>query len=228
MKPANRTCVIVPAYNEAATIVNCIRELRKAIPSADILVVDNASTDGTAEIARQLGVAGLREPKPGKGHAVCTGMRQVLAAGYDWVALHDADDEYSAFDLGQLISNLVASAPNEAVMGVGVREFSVGKVLWRSLLANWLAQQALAWKTGSLVPNDILTGARVFNRAAAQKLFDRAPIKGFELEAELTRRALQANVKIVEGSIRYRPRAVAEKKIKPSDMFPILRACLGR
>lgn len=231
MSIPNSLCIIVPAFNEADTIVACLHSLRAAFPAATLLVVDNASTDHTGTKARRVYDAiVLDEPQPGKGSAVSAGVAWALQRGFDWLALHDADGEYSATGLRDLVD---ASQVHRAsfrpaspgVMGVGLREVGLGQVLWRSLLANWLARRALQLSLKKTPPLDILTGARVFDADGAQRLFqDAAPMKGFELETALTRRALQAGLLLAYRPVRYAPRSAANKKIRAWDIFPILKA----
>lgn len=226
----NKLCVLLPAYNEAQTIEQCLRETQAAFPSALILVVDNNSVDQTAELATRMGVHVVTERTPGKGRAVCAGVKFALDAGCDWIALHDADNEYSAEHLSQLV---LACQPDSSghpvhVMGVGLREVALGQVLWRSLLANYVARLALRLALGKRPPQDILTGARVLSADLACLLFSgvdgTAPYKGFELETALTRRAMAAGARLVYAPVRYSPRAATEKKIKAWDMVSILKA----
>lgn len=227
----SKVCVLLPAYNEERHIEQCLRATRAAFPKAMLLVVDNNSTDRTAEIAQGMGAVVVCERAPGKGRAVSTGVQRALAEGCAWIVLHDADNEYEAAHLATLVSECQAEADRSAaamVMGVGLREVALGLVLWRSLLANFVARAALRLALRKAPPSDILTGARVLNAALAQRLFEfpegKSPYKGFELETALTRKALEAGAKVVCIPVRYSPRAVAEKKIKAWDMLGILKA----
>lgn len=227
----SRVCVLLPAYNEAHHIGPCIDDVRQAFPGARILVLDNNSSDGTADVARAAGADVMLERRQGKGFAVTMGIRKALEDGSEWVALHDADREYSATHLARLVQRCQeegASTQASMVMGVGLREVMLGRVLWRSLLANFVARYALRIATGRRPPDDILTGARVMSRPLAGALFKpeqaEAPYRGFELETALTRRAMNLGALIVDSRVRYSPRVVAEKKIKATDMFGILKA----
>lgn len=221
-------CIVVPAFNESGTIITCLRSLRETFPDATLLVVDNASTDGTAVQARAAGATVIHEPRAGKGFAVTTGVAWALQQGFQWIALHDADNEYAPQGLRDLVARCRAKGA-EPVMGVGLREVSLGKVLWRSLAANWLARRALQWALRKPAPVDILTGARVFNAACARRLFEQpGALKGFELETALTRRAMQEGVVLVFAPVRYTPRAAIQKKIRAGDLWPILKAAFGR
>lgn len=222
--------MLLPAYNEELHIEQCLRDTRAAFPDALLLVVDNNSRDRTAALAHRMGVRVVTEPAPGKGRAVSTGVRVALAEGCDWIALHDSDNEYNAGHLAQLVASCLPDSTGHPalVMGVGLREVALGQVLWRSLLANYVARTALRLALRKAPPQDILTGARVLSADLARLLFassdGQAPYKGFELETALTRKALAAGARMVYSPVRYSPRAVTEKKIKAWDMLGILKA----
>src|SRR4051794_18040253 len=81
---APRLLAIIPAYNEEATVARVIPSIRRQLPVADIAVVDDGSTDGTAELAEAAGVVVLRHPfNLGIGGAVQTGFRYALEHDYD-------------------------------------------------------------------------------------------------------------------------------------------------
>ena len=236
----SRVAVLVPAYNEESTIFECVRALQASMGcrvDGEVLVIDNNSTDATALQAEKAGATVLRELRQGKGYAVASGVAHALNAGFDWVAFHDADNEYHASDMVELIMECVdkaAALSDDAscplcIMGVGLRQVELGSVLWRSVLANWVTRTALRLRLGKTPPYDILTGARVFNAAAAQLMFapDLPILRGFELETAMTRRAMEAGLMIVEGQVRYHPRAVHEKKITAFDLLPILGTAIS-
>lgn len=236
----SRVAILVPAYNEASTIFECVRSLQAALGcrlDGEVLVIDNNSADATSEQATKAGALVLTETRQGKGYAVATGVERALQDGFDWIAFHDADNEYHASDMVELIaecaSREAAHVENGGyrprIMGVGLRQVELGSVLWRSVLANWVTRTALRLRLRKTPPYDILTGARVFNADAARLMF--APhlpiLRGFELETAMTRRAMEAGLLIVEGQVRYHPRAVHEKKITAFDLLPILGTAIS-
>lgn len=236
----SRVAILVPAYNEASTIFECVRALQASLGcrlDGEVLVIDNNSADATAEQAAKAGAIVLSETRQGKGYAVAAGVEQALKDGFDWIAFHDADNEYHASDMVELIAECARCeatltencAYRPKIMGVGLRQVELGSVLWRSVLANWVTRTALRLRLRKKPPYDILTGARVFNAAAARLMF--APhlpiLRGFELETAMTRRAMEAGLVIVEGQVRYHPRAVHEKKITAFDLLPILGTAIS-
>jgi len=236
MMPAvdsSKLWILIPAFNEAQHISLCVRETQTAFPLAQIVVIDNGSTDQTASLAEDAGARVVTETRKGKGFAVTAGVSLALEAGCAWIALHDADREYKAEHLAELVRECQVSAGDvdtPVVMGVGLREVMLGQVLWRSLIANFVARLALRVALGKRPPEDILTGARVMSATLARALFARPggpPYRGFELETALTRRAMRMNAAMVSKRVRYVPRVATEKKIKASDMFGILRAAFN-
>ncbi|PKQ12101.1 MAG: glycosyltransferase [Alphaproteobacteria bacterium HGW-Alphaproteobacteria-1] len=102
--------VIIPARNEAATIAQVVATMRAMNPVAEVVVIDNASDDGTAEVARGAGAEVVQEARRGMGHAV---RRGVAAARHDWVMKVDAD-------LGRFDTALFARMAEARRPGVGL------------------------------------------------------------------------------------------------------------
>src|SRR5690349_24865770 len=102
-----KTLVVLPTYNEAATVAEVLRRIRaSAPPSVDVLVVDDASPDGTADLAEALadelgGIEVLRRPgKSGLGSAYREGFKLGLAQGYEALVEMDADRSHDPSLLG--------------------------------------------------------------------------------------------------------------------------------
>ena len=226
--PTNAVCVIVPAFNEAKNIQATLVSLKAALPDAFILVVDNASTDDTSQISLAMGVTVIQELRKGKGFAISTGVAWALKEKADWIAFHDADNEYCAQGLAELLQACKRNTVPGPSMGVGLRQVTLATVHWRSLVANLMARFALKLSIGRQAPLDILTGTRVFNQQCAEMLLtscgQKKELKGFELETALTRRAMQGGVCFIYAPVIYTPRALIEKKIRAWDMVHILKA----
>lgn len=98
-----KTAILIPCYNESATIKKVVSDFKKVMPHADIYVYDNNSTDGTDEIARNAGAIVRYEYKQGKGNVVKSMFRDIVADCYIMV---DGDDTYpaeSALEFEELI-----------------------------------------------------------------------------------------------------------------------------
>jgi glycosyltransferase involved in cell wall biosynthesis len=191
--------VVVPCHNEAATAGKVVRDFRAVLPEAQVLVVDNASTDATAETARQAGARVLHEPRAGKGFALLAGFRE--ARGADYFVMVDGDDTYPAEDVVKLLEAARAGAD----MVVGTRlagaeqgAFRAGHSLGNRLF-NLLVRMLFGVRTG-----DLFSGYRVLSR----RFLETTPLiaRGFEVEAELALQAVVQGYRTVEVPIRYRAR----------------------
>ncbi len=130
--------IVLPAKNEAAALTNVLPALQKSYPEAEIIVVDDGSTDETAEICRQNGVTTIRQPySMGNGAAIKRGAR---AASGDTIVFMDADGQHDPALINQLIKRLDEGYD----MVVGARDWSGQAGVSRGLanaLYNWLASR---------------------------------------------------------------------------------------
>jgi glycosyltransferase involved in cell wall biosynthesis len=111
----SRVSVIIPCRNEQATIERVVSRFREQLPEAEILVVDNASDDDTAQVAEQAGAHVVRESRVGKGFALLTGFGSAREA--DYYVMVDGDDTYPA----TASVDLLARAADGADMVVATR-----------------------------------------------------------------------------------------------------------
>ncbi len=106
-----RTLVIIPALNEEAALPSVVRDLLTHVPDCDLLVIDDGSTDSTAECARAAGARVVSLPfNMGVGTALRTGFRYAERHGYDRVVQTDADGQHDAAQIQKLIDELEAGA----------------------------------------------------------------------------------------------------------------------
>jgi glycosyltransferase involved in cell wall biosynthesis len=152
--------VLLPCYDEEEAIGPVIRELREALAgwpgSWEILVVDDASTDRTAERAEAAGVRVVRRVQnAGAGAARKTGIR---AARGRWIAMIDADGTYPAKHLPELLTFL----PDWDQVN-GARSSERGTLPWLRAPAKWTIRKLAEWIAGREIP-DLNTGMKVFKR----------------------------------------------------------------
>ena len=103
--------IIIPAYNEAANLPHVLPKLKQVIPEADILVVDDHSSDGTGRVARRLGATVVRLPNNlGYGGAVQTGFRYGSQLGYDLGVMMDADGQHDPTCVPALLAPVQAGS----------------------------------------------------------------------------------------------------------------------
>lgn len=194
-----RVAVVVPCHNEEATVAKVVRDFRAALPEALVLVVDNASTDATAETARQAGARVLREPRAGKGFALLAGFRE--ARGADYFVMVDGDDTYPAADVARLLEQARAGA--DMVVGTRLADAEQGAFRAGHSLGNRLFNLLVRVLFG-VRTRDLFSGYRVLSR----RFLETTPLiaRGFEVEAELSLQAVVQGYRTVEVPIRYRAR----------------------
>ena len=130
-EPVGDVLVIVPALNEEAALPGTLAELQRTLPDADVVVVDDGSTDGTAAVAAAAGVPVLRLPyNLGIGGALQTGFRWAVRHGYRRAVQFDADGQHDAASVPDLLAGLDAGA--DLVVGSRFAEdrqrYEVGRV----------------------------------------------------------------------------------------------------
>src|SRR5688572_1847220 len=104
---SQRVLVIIPAFNEEASLARVIGKVRDAMPSADIAIVNDGSTDQTAQIADGLGVVVLNLPHNlGIGSAMQTGFIYAHRQGYDLAIQVDGDGQHDPSEISELIQQL--------------------------------------------------------------------------------------------------------------------------
>lgn len=191
-----KVAVLVPCYNEAATIRKVVEDFRRVLPAAQILVFDNNSTDGTATVAAEAGATVVLSPLQGKGNVV-RHMFEVVDA--DWCIMADGDDTYPATEAPRLLDAAVTTG---ADMVVGVRLARFGTQSFRRFhrLGNRIVSGLISRLFGVRV-TDALSGYRVFSRAYVRGV----PItsSGFQVETELTLHAITKRFVFREIPIEY-------------------------
>ena len=212
--------VITPCYNERGTVAEVLRRVRAVAPEAEIVVIDDGSTDGTADVLRELAQTagpGLRvlfhEQNRGKGAAIHTGIQ---AASGDILLIQDADLEYDPRDYPALLRP-IEEGRAEVVYG---SRFLGGP---RRAMMFWhmVANKLLTTMTNILydtILSDMETGYKVFTASAIRGIPLRA--KRFDFEPEVTAKMLKRRHRIYEVPITFDPREYAQgKKIGLKDAF---------
>jgi glycosyltransferase involved in cell wall biosynthesis len=208
--------VLIPCYNEARTIGAVVRDFRRALPKAEILVFDNCSTDGTAAEALAAGAAVRKVSQRGKGNVVRRMFADVEAEVYLMV---DGDGTYDAAAAGVLVQRLQADGLD---MVVGTRVDEHPDAYRRGhRIGNVMLTRAVALLFGDTF-SDMLSGYRAFSRRYAKSF--PAAATGFEIETELTVHALQLHMPAAEMPTRYgsRPEGSVSKLSTWRDGWRIL------
>jgi glycosyltransferase involved in cell wall biosynthesis len=198
--PSPRIAVAIPCYNEAAAIGAVIAQFRASLPSAELVVFDNNSTDGTADIARSMSVRVEPVPKQGKGHAVRAAF--TLLSDRDAVVLVDGDGTYPA-EAAPLLVAPVLEGTADMVVGARQPERGAGAMSPVRGLGNVLIRSAFRLLIGPGT-GDLLSGYRAFSPNYVHSV--NLQSEGFEIETELAIEAVTRRLKTLEVSVPYRPR----------------------
>ncbi len=206
-----RLQLVIPAYNEAGRLPGTLELLRRHLASGssgllrrvETIVVDNASTDATAEVARRaaspdLPVSVVRCERRGKGAAVAAG---VAASDADYVAFMDADGATSLDALDRALTSLAAGAD----VAVGSRAHPDSVVSARHLAVRGLGAAAYRAAAARLVSgiSDTQCGFKVMRGELARRVFRDVRATGFSFDVELLARLRERGADIVELPVRW-------------------------
>ena len=217
MPEPERTLVIVPTYNEISSLETIVRRIRAAVPSADILVVDDASPDGTGALADRLSSADPailvlhREGKDGLGRAYLAGFAHALAEGYAYIVEIDADGSHDPAELPRMLE-----LARTADLVIGSRWVDGGAVRNWPWLRQAISRTANAYSRAMLRSRirDITAGYRVFSADALRSLqLAAVSSQGYCFQIELAWRLERAGRVVVEHPITFVERENGRSKM---------------
>jgi glycosyltransferase involved in cell wall biosynthesis len=214
-----RLSVIMPVYNEVGTIKEIVDRVGKVGLADEIVIIDDASTDGTREILQQLAEDDasikliLHDRNQGKGTAVRTGIK---VAGGELLLIQDADLEYDPRDYPSMIRPI-----DEGTADVVYGSRFLGGPRRATMFWHMVANKMLTLMTNLLynsILSDMETGYKLFRRSVIEEIPLRS--KRFDFEPEVTAKLLKRNVRIFEVPITFNPREYEDgKKIGLVDAF---------
>jgi polyprenyl-phospho-N-acetylgalactosaminyl synthase len=158
--------IVIPAYNEGQMISDVVHSVLRSFPN--VVVVDDASADQTAHLARRAGAHVVRHPiNLGQGAALQTGFEYALAADASFIVTFDADGQHHSSDIPGMLERLIETG---ADIALGSR--FLGETVGISRGRRWLLQAATWFTklTTGLRLSDCHNGLRVLTAAAARKL----------------------------------------------------------
>jgi glycosyltransferase involved in cell wall biosynthesis len=198
--------IVIPAKNEAGAIAKVVAGARELYPDAEVIVVDDGSSDDTAKVAEEAGAKVIQHPESlGNGAAVKAGAR---AASGDIIAFMDGDGQHDAAEFGKLLEKLDAGYD----MVIGARDSGSHANVGR-LYANGIYNVIASWLTGRRIP-DLTSGFRVARADLFKKFLYLLP-NGFSYPTTITMAFLRSGYPIC-----FEPIPVA-KRIGKSHIRPI-------
>jgi len=227
--------LILPTYAEAASLAAVVAAARAALAAEDLhlLVVDDASPDGTGARAERLGAEVLHRPaKLGLGSAYVAGFAHALDRGAELICQLDADGSHDTAAL----PGMLALARGGADLVLGSRYVPGGGIAGWSPLRRAVSRAGCAYaRTVLRVPVRDLTGGMKVWRAQALRAIEPATVRsqGYAFQVELTHRALRRGLRVVETPIVFRERGAGTSKmtlriaLEAAWVVPALRSSSG-
>lgn len=225
---SERTLVIIPTYNERENIEPIVRRILAAVGCAHVLIVDDASPDGTGALADDLAAADERvhvlhrSAKAGLGAAYIAGFDWGRSSGFDVLVEMDADGSHAPEQLPVLLQALTG-----ADVVLGARWVPGGSVV------NWPWPRELISRTGNLYTRlalgiglrDATGGYRAYRRKVLEDIdYTAVASQGYCFQVDMAWRSLQAGFRVVEVPITFADRARGESKMSAT----IVREALWR
>jgi glycosyltransferase involved in cell wall biosynthesis len=201
--------VLIPCYNEADAIATVIAKFpRERLAmygyDLDILVIDNNSSDNTAELAKAAGARVIIEPKQGKGNAIKTGFYNI-PDDTDYVAMLDGDDTYKPEEILRLIAP-IDDGFAQVIIGSRMHgRIRVGSMKPLNRFGNRLYSR-LVRTVYKVTVTDVLTGYYAWSREAIEALRPHLRSQGFAIEMEMVTKMARLGFEIFSVPVSYDPR----------------------
>jgi dolichol-phosphate mannosyltransferase len=216
-----RILISLATYNERDNLTPLVREIRQAVPAADVLVIDDNSPDGTGDLADRLAVDDPhvrvmhRAGKLGLGTAILAGMRYAMDEGYDYLVNMDADFSHHPRYLPAILAGM-----NRNDVMIGSRYVKGGGTV------NWpLSRRLMSRGVGLVVrmlmriPARDTSGAYRCYRVSKLRTarLDRLRSRGYSFQQEVLYRCRKAGCKIGETPIIFEDRRAGSSKVNPKE-----------
>lgn len=212
-----KTLVLMPTYNEAKSISHTLNHLLETVPGVDVLVIDDGSPDGTADLVREISGANprvallQRQSKDGLGAAYIAGFKVGLSQGYDFLVEMDADGSHRSEDLAGL---LLAANGNDLVIGSRwIPGGAVSNWAWYRQAISQIGNQYASFMLKTKI-SDLTSGFRVYSQALLRSMpLDEVQAQGYGFQIEMAYRAILQNARIKEVPILFVEREWGQSKM---------------
>lgn len=210
--------MIVPTHNEASNITELLEQVRAVVPDADVMVIDDVSTDGTRDLVRaaadRWGQITLveRDRKAGLGDAYRHGFRLGLAEGYEVLVEIDADHSHDP----AMLPMMLGLSGHGVGLVIGSRYIPGGSVAGWTAYRTWLSRWGNRYAAImlGLAINDATAGYRAYSASVLKRIdLDAIRADGYGFQIEMTYRAIRAGASIVEVPILFRDRVAGASKM---------------
>lgn len=204
-----KLAVVIPCYNEAASIAKVIgklprEKLAKELFEISVYVVDNNSTDNTAELAAKAGATVIHEPRKGKGFALRTAFAN-LPNDVDYVTMLDGDDTYSPQEVLRMVEPLRSDFCDVVVGSRLGGHIQASAMTAFNRLGNWFFTNAVRIIYRANV-TDVLTGYFAWKKEALDALYPHLKSEGFAIEMEMVTKMARLGQRLASVPISYHPR----------------------
>lgn len=226
MQPiTQKVTVIVPCFNEEGAIGEVISRFPRERMlqygyTVEILVIDNNSTDKTAEVARSFGARVIHEPKKGKGNAIRAGFA-AISSDTDFVVMLDGDATYCPEEVLRMLEPLQSEFANVVIGSRLAGRITDGSMKTFNRIGNW-GYSFLVRAAYRVNVTDVLTGYFAWKKSTVEKLAPHLISQGFAIEMEMITKMAKLGEEIYSVPITYHSR-VGESNLSPvSDGIRIL------
>jgi len=208
-KTYKKIAVLIPCYNEEGGIARVLNSFPHAKAKEqgyliEIFVIDNNSSDRTADVARALGASVLYEPVKGKGNAIRRGFASVPKE-FDYVVMLDGDNTYRPEEILRLIEPIDSGFCNVVIGSRLTGRMIEGSMTLFNRFGNWMYSYLVRWCYGVNV-TDVLTGYFAWKREAVERLLPHLKSNGFAIEMEMVTKMARLGEEIYSVPVTYHPR----------------------
>ncbi|MCD6591271.1 MAG: glycosyltransferase family 2 protein [Candidatus Aenigmarchaeota archaeon] len=209
MFKGRKVSVVMPAYNEEPNIENAVREFKRLKYVDEVVVVDNNSTDRTAELARKTGARVVSEKRQGYGYACRRALKE--AKGY-YIVLVEPD---GTFDPEDILKFLAYSKDFDFVLGTRTTKELIWKgsnMDWFLRWGNWVLSKMVELLYNGPHLSDVGCTYRLIKKRSLERIQDRFTVGGSHFSPEMMILALKNRIRTIEIPVNYKPRR-GESKI---------------